>query len=583
MVVPVVASSMRATHGQSSNMARACMIACGLLTLVAINSFLEHDFLIQLKKNSPLPETVLNQLMVNLDQHRGGVATATTTTTATTREADNHPVVAEDLGVDSTERKPTLGSLRAFSTHPLHDQDDVVDDIDNDSDDDEKDFMNESGSADAGVDDDQPLEETKSFTTPTHGTSDSNDKKRSKQRAIVGQLSTEADWQPASHILKSQTQTKRNDPQDVGIDDNQENAISNESPLTDRHAISPKSNQENTTFISQKNSWTARANQNQASPPTTSASPETPQDKFPWRVVWLMSFPNSGTTYTLKFVQSATNTTTATNYGAVEQDCCNTTIPVDPSYTDGPYWRHPFNPTPNGTNLILTKTHCGADDPDVMAVDHDIEGHCRLSYKRVNGNSPVIFGHHSRELVAKAVHLIRNPFDNIVARMHYRQHVLWHSSEVSTQALGRTFNSTYTGFQSFCRWVDQHTVEQKKPQWNEQFPDVETWMHMLHPVPCFSEFVRWLRWHEQIVEMLDNVVTVPVLNLYYENYATDFPSTTAQLLDFLELKQSHNPVTFQVGKTYPEFYDPEQVVAIRKLIQTLATPKVWGMIRHYFD
>jgi hypothetical protein len=39
----------------------------------------------------------------------------------------------------------------------------------------------------------------------------------------------------------------------------------------------------------------------------------------PPRIVWLLSFPNSGTTYTLRYIQGRTQTTTATNYGASEQ------------------------------------------------------------------------------------------------------------------------------------------------------------------------------------------------------------------------------------------------------------------------
>jgi len=74
--------------------------------------------------------------------------------------------------------------------------------------------------------------------------------------------------------------------------------------------------------------------------------------------------------------------------------------------------------------------------------------------------------------------------------------------------------------------------------------------------------------------MLENQVRVPVWNLYYENYTHDFAATTAQLLDFLELNVTAPPLEFIAGKTYPALFDDQQVVTIRKLLQTLASPRV---------
>jgi len=304
-----------------------------------------------------------------------------------------------------------------------------------------------------------------------------------------------------------------------------------------------------------------------------------------------MSFPNSGTTYTLKYVQTSTNTTTATNYGAVEQICCNTTIPIHPTYDQGPFFRHPDRPHPTqrGNHLILTKTHCGADAPDVMALDHDIERHCRTGNKKLNPTT-IVPTEYPRRLVAKAVHLIRNPFDNVVARMHYRQRHDHNSSSLTT-------TSPKDDFQRWCRYTDMHTVQRKQEQWLAQFPDpVAHWRQLLRPVPCFTEFVRWVRWHQQIWEMTRQPPTfstnnrqlrrlLPTLTLYYENYTTHFDATTAELLDFLETAPSPlaTPLAFVPGKTYPEFYETEQVTAIHRLVQTLASPGLWELIRHYFQ
>lgn len=55
------------------------------------------------------------------------------------------------------------------------------------------------------------------------------------------------------------------------------------------------------------------------------------------RVAWLMSFPNSGTSYTLHLIRETTNTTTATNY-ALEGDIKDEeSVPAIAGSEEGPY------------------------------------------------------------------------------------------------------------------------------------------------------------------------------------------------------------------------------------------------------
>jgi len=356
-----------------------------------------------------------------------------------------------------------------------------------------------------------------------------------------------------------------------------------------------QSNDASDTFLPTSNSdlaigiSTSHNNNNNANRWASKVKKKDKDELVPWKVIWLTSFPNSGTTFTLKYVQSATNTTTATNYGASEQICCENSIPIDDSYEEGPYWRRPFDPKPSGTNLVLTKTHCGSDDVSTFSMQYQIEPECRLSNKKMgnatSSTGKVIHGHYSLDVVAKAVHLIRNPFDNIVARMHYRQRMLLASHDKATQALGLKFDSTYDGFQSWCKHVDRHVIQHHKRIWFSEFPKrKQHWNDLFRPVPCFTEFVRWVRWHQHIFDMLRQQ-QLPALNLYYENYTTHFDETVGELLNFIE-QEPHadaKPISFVPGKTYPEFYSPAQVVAIQRLIQTLASEPVWKLIQHYFD
>jgi hypothetical protein len=168
-------------------------------------------------------------------------------------------------------------------------------------------------------------------------------------------------------------------------------------------------------------------------------------------IVWLLSFPNSGTTYTLKVIQDMTNTTTATNYGGSEQTGYIPSIPIFAN-TDGPFARYPQHDIPK--KYILTKTHChGKNNPETV---NDFITLCRTGDKKFSNRTVIstsynihhINGSRQQQLdekgaateagtdtdnirsgpgqgqgikIHRIVHLIRNPFDNIVARLHYQR------------------------------------------------------------------------------------------------------------------------------------------------------------------
>eukprot|EP00956_Cyclotella_meneghiniana_P019468 scaffold33299_cov50-Cyclotella_meneghiniana.AAC.1 len=80
-------------------------------------------------------------------------------------------------------------------------------------------------------------------------------------------------------------------------------------------------------------------------------------------VAWLMSFPNSGTSYTIKAVRELTNTTTATNYGLEGKIKDQESVPVFKHMKDaynGPFLELTSERFANlPKKLFLTKTHCG--------------------------------------------------------------------------------------------------------------------------------------------------------------------------------------------------------------------------------
>lgn len=78
-----------------------------------------------------------------------------------------------------------------------------------------------------------------------------------------------------------------------------------------------------------------------------------------FKIAFLMSFPNSGTSYTSLLVRTVTGHNTATNYGAEGPGDDGTSVPVFDHSPEGPFWLSPtsMNLTkPNG-GYLLTKTH----------------------------------------------------------------------------------------------------------------------------------------------------------------------------------------------------------------------------------
>ena len=78
-------------------------------------------------------------------------------------------------------------------------------------------------------------------------------------------------------------------------------------------------------------------------------------------IAWLMSFPNSGTSYTIRLVRTTTGKNTATNYGTRNLGNDGTSVAVFRDSPGGPYWSDPLttNYAQPKRGYLLTKTHCG--------------------------------------------------------------------------------------------------------------------------------------------------------------------------------------------------------------------------------
>ena len=141
-------------------------------------------------------------------------------------------------------------------------------------------------------------------------------------------------------------------------------------------------------------------------------------------VAWLMSYPNSGTSYTLKLCRELSNMTTATNYGLEGEIKDKPSTPLYPENPNGPFLEIiPNEITVLPTKFILTKTHCDQAAicenclPNKFIVSREtfLKG-CLFSKKGVWKNVSdsreleieLIKVWYSISVVKKAIHLIRD-------------------------------------------------------------------------------------------------------------------------------------------------------------------------------
>ena len=306
------------------------------------------------------------------------------------------------------------------------------------------------------------------------------------------------------------------------------------------------------------------------------------QGKKLLEVVWLMSFPNSGTTFTNHLIQGYTNTTTATNYGQ-EQSTTQETISILPGSQDGPFFRYSSWPLP--PRYILTKTHCGGEcdacqTPGSNEYINSVEAfeQACCTGKRIS-NKTKIPTTYSSDIPKKAIHLIRDPFDNVVARLHLKER-RWERQRNKTKYEERVdmFNRTKDGFLAYCRFRDLKSFKLEYHQRTLRAKILELAMK----VPCYAEFVSYTRWHNHAIQLVAQK-DIPTMTLFYEDYALQWNTTVDQLLSFLWLKPAPGAEAeeFILGKHYDEFYSEEQKQAAANLIQEIASAELWELLQRY--
>ena len=276
-----------------------------------------------------------------------------------------------------------------------------------------------------------------------------------------------------------------------------------------------------------------------------------------------------------------TNTTAGTNYGKEIRGV----VPIIPNSTIGPYLLRPDLPVPRN---ILTKTHCTGycTDCPAFAFVHTVE-----SFQRGCGqtfvDSPLENDFYNASIVAKAVHLIRNPFENLVARKHLGLKTVLRDNPKIIDGMNASAAllalDTKEGLQHWCDFLDRRFLflENRRKKNGLSTLDSDL-MSYFEGVPCASELFRYLRWHDRAIAMTKSL-NMTVLYIHYEDYRTNYEATVSFLLNFLELTPVARPIPFVSDKTYEDLYDPQTARTMARFIEELATPETMEHLHRYLD
>jgi hypothetical protein len=288
-------------------------------------------------------------------------------------------------------------------------------------------------------------------------------------------------------------------------------------------------------------------------------------------VVWLMSFPNSGTSYTITNIQHMSNKTQATNHGME----ANESFPLLPNLPNGPFI---LDRQKEIGRYTLVKTHCSGycdacNQTQSRKKLRAFQMGC-VSTKR-NENGIFVVHKYNESVAKKAIHVFRNPFDNMVARMHLG--VKDRRMAGLPSSLLNAFNDTEAGILSWCRFMD---AEFAKGADASKF--TEETLRLMPNVPCHSDLFRYIQWHNHAIE-LTNKLKLPSMLLHYEDYATQYNKTISGLLKFLDIKPVNEPLDFVLGKTYQHLYGEAHARSLGLLARSMATPACWEEVKRYFE
>lgn len=298
-------------------------------------------------------------------------------------------------------------------------------------------------------------------------------------------------------------------------------------------------------------------------------------------IVWFMSFAASSADYFLYLIHESSGYTTGTNYGVVfmnkkgdvyaNKKDSSSVFPGGPSYYTKKLKR--------SKKKVAIRTsgagYCFFCHPkDYYFVNFFKASATGVEYK--NGKMRKI--QYDGRIVKKMVHLIRDPFDNIVAR-YYSFVRLMNKDQVSvTKANKAKYTLDPDGFQSWCK-------DQDRKFFDADLSFLPVRLHQLaRKTPCRQEFIKYVKFHMNAMKMAREN-NIELLVVKFEDYVTHTDRIVKRVNKFIETPTLEDDMTTPfsgAGKwMFGHYYTLHQRTKISKLLKNLTSKELWPHIKVY--
>jgi hypothetical protein len=178
---------------------------------------------------------------------------------------------------------------------------------------------------------------------------------------------------------------------------------------------------------------------------------------------------------------------------------------------------------------------------------------------------------YDKSLVKKAIHIFRNPLDNVVARFHLEYN---EKSMAGDSRYTSSFSKDATGFRKWCAMDDRN-----RGLVQSHYIDPRLRGLMLQ-IPCFNEFYRYTQWHNLAFETT-HAMNLTTMLLHYHEFSDNFVAARGRILDFLELPLVGQGIEFDDGKEYGNYYSRRERLAIVGFLHEFASAETWEQLEHY--
>jgi hypothetical protein len=89
-----------------------------------------------------------------------------------------------------------------------------------------------------------------------------------------------------------------------------------------------------------------------------------------------------------------------------------------------------------------------------------------------------------------------------------------------------------------------------------------------------------VQWHNHAIKVIEEL-RLHSLNVFYEDYETNFNTTVNKIFDFLELQRVNPGQAFVGGKTYINFFTERERQVAMIFLRRIATNETWSLLKRY--